>query len=107
MFIRDRFTLDRPPLPPGPVIPLAGVERQGLEGGEGQRTAVRLLFAPVTLGRTDLQGNVQVLAGLQAGDTVVLHSAKALHAGARVQVVEHLAAAQPSAQPNTQPKAAP
>jgi len=50
---------------------------------------------------------VQVLAGLQAGDTVVLHSAKALHAGARVQVVEHLAAAQPSAQPNTQPKAAP
>ncbi|VUZ28916.1 Uncharacterised protein, partial [uncultured Comamonas sp.] len=78
--------------PPAPVIPLAAVQRQGTERGVWQRTPAGLRFTPVTLGRSDLAGNVQVLTGLQAGDDVIVHSAKALRSGARVQVVDLLVA---------------
>jgi HlyD family secretion protein len=37
-----------------------------------------------------LNGQVQVLEGLKAGDTVVVYSQKALTAGARVKVVDAL-----------------
>ena len=36
-------------------------------------------FAPVRLGASSLDGQVQVLDGLQAGDTVVVYSQKACH----------------------------
>ncbi|MBV2162814.1 MAG: efflux RND transporter periplasmic adaptor subunit [Comamonas sp.] len=85
-------TLNLPALPPAPVIPVAAVQRQGTERGVWQRSPDGLRFTPVVLGRSDLAGNVQVLAGLQVGDTVVVHSAKALRSGARVQVVDRLAA---------------
>ncbi len=85
-------TLQLPALPPAPVIPLAAVQRQGTERGVWQRTPAGLRFTPVTLGRSDLAGNVQVLTGLQAGDDVIVHSAKALRSGARVQVVDLLVA---------------
>ena len=47
-------------------------------------------FVPVRLGTSSLDGQVQVLNGLQAGDTVVVYSQKAVTAGARVQVVDAL-----------------
>jgi HlyD family secretion protein len=45
---------------------------------------------PVKLGRADLDGQVQVLQGLKAGDAIVLHSEKALTARSRIQVVDHI-----------------
>ena len=42
------------------------------------------------LGAHSLDGQVQVLNGVKAGDEVVLYSQKAMSAGARVQVVDAL-----------------
>ncbi len=47
-------------------------------------------FVPVQFGVRSLDGQVQALQGLEAGDTVVVYSAKALSPGARVSVVDTL-----------------
>lgn len=47
--------------------------------------------SPVTLGSASLDGTVAVLAGLAAGDEVIVHSERDLSAGAKVKVVEQLA----------------
>ena len=52
--------------------------------------SVRASFAPVTLGVQGLDGTVQVLKGLNEGDTVVLYSQGALKPDARISVVEQL-----------------
>ena len=44
----------------------------------------------MTTGAADLEGRVQILGGLEGGERVVLYSRKALRAGSRVKVVEHL-----------------
>ncbi|MCY1362963.1 hypothetical protein D9M69_497050 [compost metagenome] len=44
----------------------------------------------MTLGVQGLDGTVQVLSGLDEGDTVVLYSQSALKPGARIAVVEQL-----------------
>jgi hypothetical protein len=49
-----------------------------------------LHFTPVTLGTTDLDGQLQVLGGLTVGDQVVVYSAKALNERTRIHVVDHL-----------------
>ena len=49
-----------------------------------------LTFTPVTLGRSDLDGRVQVTQGLTSGDRVVLYSEKALTARSRIHIVERL-----------------
>jgi len=72
------------------LLPNASIQR--LQG----RTGVWLLsdgkpaFAPVRLGTSSLDGRVQVLEGLKAGDTVVVYSQKAVTEGAHVQVVDAL-----------------
>jgi HlyD family secretion protein len=45
---------------------------------------------PVQLGALGLDGQVQILQGLAAGDEVVVYSQKALSAGTRIQVVDAL-----------------
>lgn len=47
-------------------------------------------FVTVKLGVQDLGGWVQVLAGLAAGDRIVVHSAKALKASSRFSIVDAL-----------------
>lgn len=90
-------TLDLPALPATALIPLAAVQRQGQQRGIWQRADDNgLRFVPLTLGRSDLHGQVQVLAGLQAGEPVIVHSAKALTAHSRVQVVEDIALPRPA-----------
>ena len=44
----------------------------------------------MTLGVQGLDGTVQVITGLNEGDTVVLYSQTALKPGARIAVVEQL-----------------
>jgi RND family efflux transporter MFP subunit len=83
-------TVQLPALPPAPVLPDAAVHREGDTPGVWRLTADGIRFQPVTLGAADLDGRVQVLAGLKAGDRVVLYSARALKAGTRVTVVERI-----------------
>ena len=59
------------------------------------RQAASSRFAPVRIGQTSLDGQVQVLEGLKAGDEVVVYSEKALTAGSRIKVVDALAGSKP------------
>lgn len=87
---RAEVTVDLPALPEGPVIPNAAVHRLGQQVGVWVAQGDRLAFVPVRLGRTDLEGEVQVLDGLKAGDAIVLYSEKALSERSRIHVVERL-----------------
>lgn len=87
---RAEVTVDLPALPEGPVIPNAAVQRQGQQVGVWTVQGDGLTFAPLKLGHTDLEGHVQVLDGLKAGDVIVLHSEKALGSRSRIHVVERV-----------------
>jgi HlyD family secretion protein len=50
----------------------------------------RLRFTPLRLGQASLDGQVQVLDGLKAGQQVVVYSDKEIDAKSRIQVVEKL-----------------
>lgn len=83
-------TLRLPATPPSLLLPNAAIKRQGGQTGVWLLDAGRLQFAPLRLGQSSLDGQVQVLDGLKAGSQVVVYSAKELTAGTRTQVVESL-----------------
>lgn len=85
---RAEVTVDLPALPEGPVIPNAAVQRQGQQTGVWTTNGDSPTFVPVKLGRADLEGHVQVLEGLKAGDAIVLHSEKVLTPRSRIHVVD-------------------
>lgn len=83
-------TVTLPALPKTPVIPNAAIQRNNGQTGVWQVMNGDLRFTPVTLGTADLEGNVQVRAGLAAGDRVVVYSAKALSTRSRIKVVDRI-----------------
>ncbi len=83
-------TVDLPALPATPVIPNAAIHRNGNAVGAWQIDDGDLRFTPLTLGASDLDGQVQVLDGVGNGDQIVLYSEKALTARSRIHVVERL-----------------
>lgn len=87
---RAEVTVNLPALPEGPVIPNAAVQRQGNRIGVWTLQGDQLSFVPVKLGRSDLEGRVQVIDGLRSGDAIVLHSARPLANGTHVQVVDRI-----------------
>lgn len=88
-------TVELTPLPPEPVIPNAAIRRIDGKLGVWRTTGRDLRFTPVTLGVSDLDGQVQVRQGLAAGDKVVAYSEKALHPRSRIHVTEKLPGVQP------------
>jgi HlyD family secretion protein len=86
-------TLALPPLPAAAVIPNAAIRRVDGRIGVWVINANALEFRPTRLGAGDLDGNVQVREGLQAGERIVLFSEKALGARSRIHVVDRLAGA--------------
>ena len=84
-----------PALPDAPTIPNAAIRTFEGQRGVWKLADGELAFAPVKLGRADLDGNVQVTQGLAADDRVVVHSEKALSARSRIQVVERIAGVAP------------
>jgi HlyD family secretion protein len=83
-------TLRLPETPTALLLPNASIQRQQGQTGVWRLDDGKPVFTPVQLGAHSLDGQVQVLDGLKAGDEVVVYSQKALSAGARVQVVEAL-----------------
>lgn len=83
-------TLQLPATARALLVPTASVQRQGSVTGVWRMESGKPQFAPVRLGTSSLDGRTHVLEGLQTGDTVVVHSQKALSAGSRVQVVDSL-----------------
>ncbi|ART83847.1 efflux transporter periplasmic adaptor subunit [Oceanisphaera profunda] len=67
---------------------------------DGQRGVWKLIdddltFTPLIFGRSDLEGRVQVLKGLEEGDRIVLYSEKSLNKHSRLHIVEQLRSAAP------------
>ena len=83
-------TLRLPATSPALLLPNAAIKRQDGQIGAWVLEAGRLQFAPLRLGQSSLDGQVQVLDGLTAGTQVVVYSAQELTAGTRTQVVESL-----------------
>jgi len=72
------------------LLPNASIQRLQGQTGVWRLSEGKPAFSPVRLGTSSLDGRVQVLEGLKAGDSVVVYSQKALTEGARVQVVDAL-----------------
>ena len=75
---------------PALLVPNACLQRAQGQDGVWRIHDGRPQWAPVRPGALSLDGQVQVLGGLQSGDSIVVYSQKALTAGARVQVVDAL-----------------
>lgn len=88
-------TLSLPAAASAVVLPNAAVRR--LQGQIGVWTVSESAprFVPVRTGQTSLEGQVQVLEGIRAGESVVVYSEKELGAGSRIMVVESLAGSRP------------
>ena len=88
-------TRPRPAIASAIVLPNAAVRR--LQGRAGVWTVDggSLRFAPVRLGGSSLDGQVQIIEGLASGATVVVHSEKELTTGSRIRFVDSLAGQQP------------
>ena len=73
-----------------PVVLNASLQRVDGKLGVWVVDKKRLHFAPVKIGASDLDGWVQIFAGLSGGEVVVTYSRKALHANSRIKVVDHI-----------------
>jgi RND family efflux transporter MFP subunit len=83
-------TVQLPSTVPTPVIDNAAVHRRDGVSGVWTLTDGALQFVPVRLGVADLDGRIQVLDGLAAGTTVVVHSLRPLSERRRVTVRQAL-----------------
>lgn len=88
-------TLDLASIAEGPVVPNAAVRRMGdsigvwkLEGGDP-------VFVSVELGQADLDGRVQVLRGLDVGDTIIVYSEQELTGNSNISVVDRISGVTP------------
>lgn len=72
------------------VVPNACIQRG--DGGPGvwriENGNLRLM--PIKLGANDLDGRVQVLEGLEAGDQIVEYSQRTLTGHSRIRIVQHM-----------------
>jgi HlyD family secretion protein len=83
-------TVHWPPAAALPVVPNASLQRQGAQVGAWRVDGDGLRYVPLRLGLAGLDGQVQVLEGLRAGDRVVVHSEKPLDARSRIRVVDQV-----------------
>lgn len=83
-------TVDLQPLPAAPVIPNAAVQRRGDQVGVWRVEDGEPGFIPVELGRSDLDGQVQVIEGLEVDDVVVVYREKVLGPRTRIHVVDRI-----------------
>lgn len=88
-------TVTLPASEPALVVPNASLRKLDDRTGVWVADAGGLRFVPVRLGRSGLDGQVQVLAGLKEGDPVVLHSERELGARSRIKVVDTIVGQQP------------
>lgn len=77
-----------------PVIPNAAIRRDAKNGNQPIAWKIvngDLQSIPITLGISDLDGNVQVLEGLVDGDQIVVYSDSNLDAQSPIRVVDEIA----------------
>jgi HlyD family secretion protein len=88
-------TLSLPATASAVLLPNAAIKRLQAQVGVWVIDDGTLRFAPVRIGQASLDGQVQILEGLKAGTTVIVHSEKDLGAHSRITVVGSLAGRQP------------
>lgn len=72
------------------LIPNAALRRRGVETGVWLRENEKLRFAPVRAGAQGVDGSMQILGGLKAGDEVIVYSERDLNNDSRIKVVSSL-----------------
>lgn len=82
-------------LPETLVLPNASVQRVDGRLGVWLIEEDELRFTPIKMGATDLDGRVQILEGIKAGEHVVVYSQRALGPRSRVKIVERLEGVSP------------
>lgn len=78
------------------VIPNAAIQQHGGQTGVWKLSADNSpQFTPIQTGIQSLGGQVEILNGLQADDTIVVYTSKTLSTGSKIKVVQQLAGKQP------------
>jgi HlyD family secretion protein len=80
-------TLTLPTVTDALMVPNASIHYRGAETGVWLLADGHLRFAPVKTGAESLDGKMQILEGLRAGDEVVVYSQRALSDDTRIRVV--------------------
>lgn len=75
----------------GLTLPNAAIKQMPEGSGVWKLRDGKPVFVAIKLGTSTLDGSVQVLEGLGAGDEIIVHSERELSEGSRVKVVEQLA----------------
>lgn len=88
-------TIALPKMPAAPVVSNASVQRVGGQLGVWLIRDGTPHFAPVKLGAADLDGQVQIVDGVQAGELVVVYSHRAIDGRSRIKVVERVPGVSP------------
>lgn len=83
-------TVSLPGLPEHPVIPNASIQRINGQISVWMVHDGDLQLVPVKLGASDLDGNVQVIEGVEPGHQVVIYSETTLTPRSRIHVVDRL-----------------
>lgn len=89
------ITVALPAMTAATVVPDASVQRVDGRLGVWAIRNGALRFVPVKRGASDLDGRVQIVDGLRAGERVVVYSSAGLSAHSRIKVVEALAGVAP------------
>jgi HlyD family secretion protein len=82
--------LHLPPIQDALIIPNASIHHRGGQTGVWMHADGHLRFVPVKTGAEGLDGTVQIVEGLKAGDEVIVHSERELKDSSRIKVVSLL-----------------
>lgn len=88
-------TLALPATATSVLLPNASIRRLQGQTGVWMIEGAALRFAPVRVGQSSLDGQVQVLDGVKPGANVVVHGEKDIGASSRIKIVDSLAGRQP------------
>ncbi|HFB65012.1 MAG TPA: efflux RND transporter periplasmic adaptor subunit [Aeromonadales bacterium] len=83
-------TVIQPALPPALVIPNTGIKRYRGETGVWLINDDQIIFRKIVAGAYDLDGQVQVVSGLEENDRIIIYSKEELKPGSRIRVVDTL-----------------
>ena len=75
------------------LVPNASLKRQGEQTGVWVYRSAKAQFVAVKPGKTSLDGQVEILEGLNDGEQVIVHSEKEIVADSRLKVVDSLTGA--------------
>lgn len=84
-------TLNLPVARDALLIPNAALRYRGVKAGVWLRMDGKLRFVPVKTGAEGMDGRVQIVEGVKAGDEVVVYSERELKDDSRIKVVASLA----------------